>query len=461
MPKMHTPPDIPEGFVSRIFAIPNSQAWLSLFSEALSQTIYPHNYEQMDETHLTPLEAAEAAFSVYEAWLNAGEATTGECPVPTIPGTDYLFTRKNPETGRFEVFDGEEWGEPTGENAIPEPEARTEATQDERTCSAAANAVAVLKQLYLAMVDFAETEIDPLLTAGEWALLIAGEISAPLSVGSAGLVAYSQLTWSLFSEALQTVTADYWTDEWSSKLTCILRDHVSESGGVVTFDTLGIRYDLQGFIVPILDEFLAVRWQTAYMLEFLGEQGLNLAGAKDITSGDCTECNEWCHTFDFSTGPLGWVAIRETPNYHSAPGVHDGTKWVNTLGVDTSGAYGHCIMLGLQFALSEITGVSIVYDRTNGQFTSQIYAERWLTNNWDSGVALGTKTQIKANLSPGTAGTNLPLSVTGDWANVRSLTLTCFASNRAFAVPSPVGSCAIKSITITGKGTNPFGFSNC
>ena len=62
--KLTTPPDIPAGFVSRVFAIPDSKEWLGAFSGALAETIYPHNWQQVNEANITPEQAAETALAV-------------------------------------------------------------------------------------------------------------------------------------------------------------------------------------------------------------------------------------------------------------------------------------------------------------------------------------------------------------------------------------------------------------
>lgn len=303
-------PDTPTPGTERCrrITVPDDLAFVGAVTGALLPLTDPDNWEQSGT--MSPSEAAGIMSASFEDFVASDCEGTGDCPPPTIPDTDYPFVRRNPTTGNFEEFNGEEWVEPSGDNAIPNPTAREETTADERKCSAAANATAVLKSVYAGMVEFYDTEVDPLLNAGEWALLIAGEISAPLSVSSAAFVAFSQLAWGFFCEALETVTADYWDSGFDTVLTCILRNASTDTAGVVTFNTQEIQNELIGFIAPVVDEYLPVRWQVWYMLQFIGGQGLNLAGTKEVTTGDCVECDSWCHEFDFSIETYSWAAIQ-------------------------------------------------------------------------------------------------------------------------------------------------------
>lgn len=82
MPKPFlTPPDTPEGEECRSLKIPSSKEWLGIFNSALLETIYHWNYEQVNDTDLTPGEAAEKAREIVWAYFDAA-CGTGEVPAP-------------------------------------------------------------------------------------------------------------------------------------------------------------------------------------------------------------------------------------------------------------------------------------------------------------------------------------------------------------------------------------------
>lgn len=64
-----TPADIPAGVISRCLEIPASQEWLAVVNAAILLMTNPANYEQLNETDLTPDEAASAAYDLYVRYL--------------------------------------------------------------------------------------------------------------------------------------------------------------------------------------------------------------------------------------------------------------------------------------------------------------------------------------------------------------------------------------------------------
>lgn len=68
-----TPPDDPEAHYTRCIRVPASQEWLAVFNRALLQLSEPGEWEQLNETDLTPEEAAAICYDVYVDWLS------GEC----------------------------------------------------------------------------------------------------------------------------------------------------------------------------------------------------------------------------------------------------------------------------------------------------------------------------------------------------------------------------------------------
>lgn len=460
MPRAWLTPDspAPESERCRTISVPDDLAFVAAVTGALLPLTDPASWEEAGS--MTASEAADIMSAAFELFV-ASECG-GDCPECTVPGTDYPFIRRNPSTGATEQWDGDSWEEPSGDYAITPPEARTEETEEERLCAGAVSAAGVLKALYVAMLDFYETEVDPYLNYAEFALQAGLLIAAEFGNISAAYAALLEFAVSNFVAAMSELTVPMWSDKWQQTLICILKENETDSEGVVSFNWSGVMADLVGLIVPILDENLLVRWQTWYMVQFLGPEALNVAGTKDEYAGDCVECGNWYYTFDFtSEGSQEWVAIRETNAFYSAPGVFNGSSWVSTVAVDTSGGYSHKVMLGRQFDETTLTGIKVTYNRTNGQIVSQHIANRFYKNNWDLFVDTGSRTQIRSDNTPGATGTDLTLENTGTWSGANCVSISLSASNRAGAVPSPIGTIAVTRISLSGEGPCPFGASNC
>jgi len=462
MPKMHTPPDIPEGFVSRLFAIPNSQAWLSLFSEALSQTIYAHNYEQLDEANLTPEETAAAAFAVYEAWLTAGEATTEECPPPSINGNRVV--RLNPTTGHWEqtTDDGFGWEAPDEGYLVPNMAGREEATEEDRICFAATNAANVMKLLYDNALDSFHAQYS-----SEEAFDLFGEASgdlifSALSTLIAGASWYVGFYWGLFWGGIELISDNVWSDGFLDRLICVFKEHATDTGGVVTFDFQAINADLVMIPVTTLEDIL---WtvQVEYMLFIIGADGLNLAGETTAVQGACDNCGTWCYVFDFADGTLGWSPVTLSSTFYQTSGKFVSPVWQTTWTIqDTSPTdSGHrAVAIERSFASSHITRIVVNYDRTaiNYHNATGNLAFR-VAHSGTIGDMSGTI--LYSETSPGTTGTGLQVEL----ADLDITTTRIVVQNRvgywALNPADPSGAGTINWVLLEGTGENPFGSYNC
>jgi len=432
--------------------MPASQDWLSIYSRALLETTYAYNYEQVNDTDLTADETAAEAYTRYVAWLEA--ICGGDCPPCLQPGGERVY-RISPDTGHYEYLEDGEWVEDTEIPPIPE---RGEATPEDRTCAAAANAVEVLRLTWVqALADFdaSMSAQDALVDTVDG---IAATIGAAFYPPILAIFAMTQVGWEIVYGVYSAFTAVDWDDALTSLLTCIFKEHATDTAGVVTFDLGAVLTDiwdlsLRGGV------YITMAAQLQWIIGSIGPDGMSTAGSLDLVEGDCSDCAGWCHTFDFAYGPQGWVAVRETSTMNSAPGVWTGGAWVQTVSTDTAGAFGHKLMIGIQFPPTHISQCTVNYARTNGQIVSQHYANRFWTNRWDSGSPAGTA--FRADLTPGATGTGLTLDNALDIDNVSAIMITLSASNRSGAVPSPVGTISIQSITLRGEGENPFGADNC
>lgn len=293
--KFRTPPALPEDTQCRGTVVPASREWLGLYSDALLELTYAYNYEQVEPTDLTPDETAQAAYLQYLAWLDS--TCGGGSAVPTLPDLDTPIYRRNPTTGRWEYLNNGEWVEPTGEDAIPEPAPREEPTEPEQKCGAASNAAHVLRELYSAILSAYDENLAPAVNQANIAFQVAVAIGASFGPVSAAFLALSDFAWTVFTQALTEITEDDWSNEFEEILVCILQKASTVTDGVVTFDFFTVNSELVGFLLPVIDDFVRVRWQVWYLLQMIGEQGLNDAGGTTAVEGDCVTCNEWCFEF--------------------------------------------------------------------------------------------------------------------------------------------------------------------
>lgn len=90
-----TPPTMPGENQCRSLEIPSSPEWLGIFNQALLQLAQPYNYEQVNDTDLTPEVVAAYCYQAYVDWLESTCAGgTGEIPTPfwdDVTDTDDQF----------------------------------------------------------------------------------------------------------------------------------------------------------------------------------------------------------------------------------------------------------------------------------------------------------------------------------------------------------------------------------
>lgn len=302
-----TPPDIPAETVCRGLVLPHSQEWLGVFSKALLATTNAYNYEQLNDTDLTAEQAAAEAYTRYVAWLAA--ECGGDCPAPTVetPDGPNPVYRRNPATDRWEIMqpDGT-WVEPAGEEAIPEPTARSEGTPTDRICAAATNAANLVKEIYddvlesiNADVDASETAVVLAASAAVWA----GAWVYPAALGAIFINFSAFIGFAEFGQNL--LLSNLWNDHFTQRYICCLKANATDTAGVVTFDRFGVNECL---LQAIWDD-QQYAWLVAmviYIQDVIGEQGLNLLGIDTTLAGNCSHCGEWARDFDFRLGPCGW-----------------------------------------------------------------------------------------------------------------------------------------------------------
>jgi len=287
--------EIPEGRLCRPLFIPDDTLWLALFSGALTELTFPYNYVQFGT--LTPQEMADACTEVIEQWY---EDICGTCE---LPDGDKIM-RLNEDNIWQELIDGV-WQEPTGDYYIPPPAAREEPTAEERRCLAAANATNVLFVMYEELTDLFGEALGTIEALADWAGFIGAAIIPGLGLAVRALLTIGVIAFKEVFDFTEFITADFWTSTFTDNMRCTLYECSTDTAGVVTFDFDCAWERIKGQI-QWLDPTIAsaaLAGQVLFMLNSIGAQGLNLAGATTaIETADCSECGVLhCYELNFRT----------------------------------------------------------------------------------------------------------------------------------------------------------------
>jgi len=288
-----TPPETPETQDCRLIKIPSSKEWLGIFNSALLETTYAHNFEQVNSTDLTPEATAAACYAIFSAYL---VEYCGEC---MLPGGDPLFTIGY--DGQIEQLVNGEWVAPEGAYELPPTPERDEPTPEERQCLAAANCAAVLQQLYEQLADDWAAALTVAEAQTNLAAAIGLVLGAPFAAVAYPLIAIGRLVFQVVYETLEFVGADLWTSDFTDELRCLLLNCSSSDGDIVRFDYQCV-IDGLARAVDILDitiSELRLFGQLQYILSWIGEQGLEAAGATTgVETASCDDCGYWCFNFN-------------------------------------------------------------------------------------------------------------------------------------------------------------------
>lgn len=284
---------IPEGRLCRPLFIPDDPLWLALFGGALTETTKVWNYQQFGT--LTPEEMAEACELIVAQWY---EEICGTCE---LPDGDRIV-RIN-EDNVWEELDNGVWQPTTGDYFIPPPDAREEPTADERRCLAAANATNTLQIMYEELTDLFGEALGTIEALADWAGLIGAAIIPGLGLAVRALLTIGVIAFKEVFDFTEFITADFWTSTFTDNMRCTLYECATDTAGVVTFDFDCVWERIKGQI-EWLDPTIAsaaLAGQVLFMLNSIGAQGLNLAGATTaIEVADCSECGVLhCYELDF------------------------------------------------------------------------------------------------------------------------------------------------------------------
>lgn len=261
---------------------------------------------------------------------------------------------------------------------------------------------------------------------GPWAVLLDVAVSVGLGFLSAGLTAINLAFSSTNLDLLECIlycNLDGLNQLDAARLANVESDVTAQIGGTSA---------------TILNSVLSLQ----------GYGGINSAMALKLATDTCGGCAcTWCFKFDFSLGTLDWQQL-DLGQYSS------GVGFIQKYSVSSGPAgYTGCNIQLDSFGSITITELSVNYNATLGGIQGLPTTARR--------IALFTNNTQRA-ITNNPAGTNVTLTFSGTVSGVTSLQLF---DTQGYDGTSPFtdqgGTVLIKSITVKGTGSNPFGADNC
>jgi len=436
-----TPPATSEDWQCRTLRTPTNKEWLGVFNSALLELTNSYNWMQVNPTDLTVDDAIAIVQEILIEFF-ATESCSGEgCLLPELDTPPFRIG----VSGHFEFLDPStgEWGAPTGEYEIPPTPEREETTPFDRRCAAAFNATNVLKLVYEAITDEIALGGDTLQVA---AAMVAALVTAVGGWIAAPVYAIIQLSIALFAgivEILQVLGGDVWTEDFDTQMRCALLECATSVGDVVEFDILCLKEQLwtePNIADPDWFYDLQLFAQISYLIDIIGADGLNAAGATTgITVFDCDDCAPWCYEWSFVGSANTW----QPRDNNAAYAVWNSGRWN---GVAAGAGY----QFGIErlFADQELTGVGFTYEflsAPSGTWAIELYNN----NTYVGGYVLTS-----------------PEKTVGVHSVVWGFQPTPMTADEVRFAGSSGGGQAGTSVRVTagrlyGTGDNPFGEDNC
>jgi len=438
-----TPDEIPEGTACRPLFIPDSTAWLAIVSGALDPLTQYYNWEKFGT--LTPEQCAERMNDMLNQYY---EDVCNDCTLPF--GGRVISLNFD---GIFEELVDGEWVAPQGDYALPPVPERTGGTPSEQRCLAAANAENTLHELYEQVTDLFNAHVSAAEAAIELAVLLGLLIAPPLGLLGASVIAIGRIAFGEFFAFMDFITEDVWDADFSTALRCYLYECTLNSGGVVTFDRQCVLTKIGDNTNPFdlsLTQFRLLG-QVSYLLNIIGADGLNLAGATTaVTSADCGDCDDtWCFTYDLelsNAGGSGYTVNGCVPSYDS------GVGWKAVKGGGCAIANGVAVLaaVNISFASTFIKRVVVIVE-SSGRAGGSVFAVAFPAINRGGTPAVHGENPL--NGVPVGVELTVNNTITG---------VTIEGQNGApSAGTQSSGTIIIKQVTFYGTGTCPFGDPNC
>lgn len=230
-------------------------------------------------------------------------------------------------------------------------------------------------------------------------------------------------------------------DTFMEQFKCIVFCHM-HADGTVGYD------DWQGILADINTSF------SGFTLTFfkgltqaMGYIGINNAATIGVsTASDCDDCGcGWCYTFDFEATNGGFTIVPTTGGFYE-PGV----GWKSDYWVGGDGNGYRAVDIKKDF-VATVTSMDIAV-HVSGQGTPP-YNPNWVYAASNIGALITSGSTPVA-----------PEDVVLSWEGLQSVTgLSLVQVSAGFGSGGfdPGGEVVIKTITLRGTGSNPFGDSNC
>jgi len=411
----------PETVRGRVFEIANDPLLVGAVSGALLDLTRAENWE--DFGTMAAADVAELMNVALEAFLNSDGVGGGPC----------IRYRRSPTTGRFEQSDdGETWEETTGDEAISEPGNRAEDTTEQRKCAAATNAAYVLYLLYVEALDLLEASVPLGDAYGEISNYVGELLEAAIGLVLTKFAPIVGWAWSLFYGILEVLQLNVWSADFNEALVCILKEKATDTDGVITFNFAEVRTEIGKTYFNNVASMLLIG-QVIYLLEIIGPQGLNLAGATTAVPGDCDGCGEWCYYID-NLQQAGFTLAR---GYFNAAG--------DVFENNPGGGWGYDASLVVDTSECMITRVSFYHQQTSytGTLAASVLPSAGPISNQFTHVGGGPITFITDDNAAW-------------YTNSGSSTIRLWK-----ALDGSNHNSQVNWVKIYGTGPTPFGASNC
>lgn len=427
-----TPDVLPEGRDCRALLIPAGSDWLAIVSGALTELVAKYNWQQFGS--VTVDEAVAAMQTMID---NYYEGCDVNCNLPT---GDPVF-RLNPTTWQIEQLQDGEWVAPNGDYTLPPTTARTEPTEDERRCLAAANAVNVLSLLYESLTDSFAEGASTVEAISAFVAVLVGIIGSVFGIVVLPLITILGILFGVIYATVEFIGADLWDEDFTDKLRCFFYECSFADGDVVHFDIDCIVTKIaEATEIQFAWNQIRLLTQVGGIMNLLGAQAIDEAGATTaIETADCDDCEEgWCFRFGDGEQLGDWESLQWAETGVDTPATWTPAVW--TSGYNHNGHNVNFIHLRWVFAEPVMINDAAEADSLSGDLGG-----RTIWANGDGSTFSGV--QIWDNTS----------WLGGDGVLCDSIDVVCWRS-----IDQGENEFFLSWIQLSGlTGDNPIGATNC
>jgi hypothetical protein len=343
----------------------------------------------------------------------------------TTPGTRY-----NPDTDTVQVLVNGTWVDSAAADPRTSPAfLYPPLTTSDPACDASANMVAGIRNLVSEAVS-----TGSLVAMASLIYQAIAAVFPPLLIFDPLVLVICDVIIGLTT----TVVNGAFTDGVYADILCYFKDVVDSDGQL---DAAGLE-SVRTQITDHQDAVVAAVCDAIFAL--VGWVGVNNWGSSGTETGDCSTCDQWCYTFDFTIDAQGWNNLSGQAVYTS------GVGW-QTINYTGGPSYRY-LAIGITAAM-DLVSYDIVFSYTAGI----------LNNTGDNtfvaaNAGFGSPTLHAISIATGTPTS--PQLWTGT-ATLSALNVLFLCGAQFGGGHDPGGQVTVTHITLHGTGTNPFGTDNC